>query len=109
MNEYGTRSFTVADEMVYFSNDEDQQVYRQRPGTLPIAITPEGDFRYGSKVVDKRRGRIICIRENHTDHGEDYPLSKIVAVDIEGLGETQVLLADNDFHSSPCISCKRWS
>ena len=104
MNEYGTRSFVVADEVIYFSNDEDQHVYRQRPGTLPVAITPEADFRYGSKVVDKRRGRIICIRENHTDPDEDHPLSEIVALDIEGREEPLVLLADNDFHSSPCIS-----
>ena len=104
VNEYGARSFTVADGVVYFSNNDDQRVYRQRPGELPVAITPVGDFRYGSKVVDRRRGRIICIREDHTGSDEDHPLTEIVALDIEGLDEPRILLTDNDFHSSPCLS-----
>ena len=104
VNEYGARSYTVANRVVYFSNNSDQRVYRQRPGEAPVPITPETDFRYGSKVVDQGHGRIICTRENHTDPDEDHPLSEIVALDIEGLCEPQVLLADNDFHSSPCLS-----
>ena len=104
VNEYGTRSYTVADGVVYFSNSADQRVYRQVPGTDPVPITPEGEFRYGSKVFDRRLGRIICIRENHTDPDEDHPLSEIVTLDLEGLVEPEVLLADNDFHSSPSIS-----
>ena len=104
VNEYGARSFTVADGVVYFSNDGDQRVYRQNPGELPVPITPEGDFRYGSKVVDRVHGRIICIRENHSDPDEEHPLSEIVALDTQGFDEPWVLLADNDFHSSPCLS-----
>ena len=104
VNEYGARSFTVADGVVYFSNEADQRVYRQRSGELPVAITPVGDFRYGSKVVDTRLGQIICIREDHTDPDEDHPLTEIVALDIEGLGKPRTLLTDNDFHSSPCLS-----
>ena len=104
VNEYGTRSFTVSGGVVYFSNSEDQRVYRQRPGEQPVAITPEGDFRYGSKVLDRGRARIICIRENHRDSDEDHPLSEIVALDANGADEPQVLLSDNDFHSSPCLS-----
>ena len=104
VNEYGTRSYTVADGVVYFSNSADQRVYRQRPGETPAPITPVGEFRYGSKVFDRRLGRIICIRENHTDPDEDHPLSEIVSLDLEGLSDPEALLADNDFHSSPSIS-----
>ena len=104
VNEYGTRSFTVADGVVYFSNHPDQRVYRQRPGDEPVAITPPGGFRYGSKVYHARLDRIICIRENHTDPDEDHPLSEIVSIEVAGASDPKVLLADNDFHSSPCIS-----
>ena len=104
VNEYGTRSFAVSDRVVYFSNYADQRVYRQRPGEGPVPITPKGDFRYGSKLVDRERGRIICIRENHSDPDEEHPRSEIVALDIEDRCEPRVLLADNDFHSSPCLS-----
>ena len=104
VNEYGTRSFAVSEGVVYFSNSDDQRVYRQRPGEDPVPITPDGDFRYGSKVVDKSRNRIICIREDHTDPDNDHPISEIVALDIDAVSEPRVLLTDNDFHSSPCIS-----
>ena len=104
VNEYGTRSYTVADGVVYFSNHEDQRVYRHRPGETPLPITPEGNFRYGSKLMHRGLGRIICIRENHTDPDEEHPISEIVAIDVDGLGDPEVLLADNDFHSSPCLS-----
>ena len=104
VNEYGARSFAVATGVVYFSNSWDQRIYRQRPGEEPVPITPEGDFRYGSMVVDERLGRIICIRENHSDPDAEHPASEIVAIDIHGERDTDVLLADNDFHNSPAIS-----
>ena len=104
VNEYGARSFTVANGVVFFSNNSDQRVYRHRRGERPVPITPKGSFRYGSKVFHEGDGRIYCIRENHSDPEEEHPLSEIVALDSEGKAEPQVLLADNDFHSSPCIS-----
>ncbi len=104
VNEYGTRSFTVSNGVVFFSNYHDQRVYRQRPGEPPFPITPEGSFRYGSKVYSERLGRIICIRENHSAPDEDHPTSELVALDVEDGGEPLVLLADTDFHGSPSIS-----
>ncbi len=104
VNEYGTRSFTVADGVVYFSNHEDQRVYRHKLGEAPAPITPEGSFRYGSKVFHPGQDRIVCIRENHSDPDDEHPISEIVAIDPQGLVEPIALLADSDFHSSPCIS-----
>ena len=104
VNEYGTRGFSVANEVVYFSNQTDQRVYRQRPGEAPVPITPEGDYRYGSMVWNELLGQIICIREDHTDLDEDHPASEIVTIDAASGGEPKVLLADNDFHNSPCLS-----
>ena len=66
VNEYGTRSYTVADGVVFFSNHADQRVYRQDPGAHPFPITPAGSFRYGSKIFHEHLQRIICIRENHS-------------------------------------------
>ena len=104
VNEYGTRSFTVAEGVVYFSNFEDQRVYRHRPGEEPAPITLEGNFRYGSKVWNRNAGRIICIRENHSGTDLEHPVSELVTLDATGEAEPLVLLSDNDFHSSPCIS-----
>ncbi|MDE2939482.1 MAG: prolyl oligopeptidase family serine peptidase [Chloroflexota bacterium] len=104
VNEYGARSFTVADGVVYFSNFADQRVYRHRPGEDPVPITPEGNFRYGSKVWNKNPGRIVCVRENHSGIEEEHPVSELVTLGIDGQTEPLALVSDNDFHSSPCIS-----
>ena len=58
LHEYGTRDFIVAEGTAYFTRFADQRVYRQRPEVAPVAMTPEGDLRYGSKVFDGKRRRI---------------------------------------------------
>ncbi len=106
VHEYGGGSFVVADGTVYFSNFADQRLYRQDPGAEPRPITPEVDLRYADGVVDHRRGRIICIREDHTDPDRE-PVNAIVGLDLagnEGNDGGQVLVSGNDFYSSPCLS-----
>ena len=104
VNEYGARGFTVAGGTIFFSNAADHRVYRQVSGGAPVPITPEGDFRYGSKVLHPGHDRLVCIRENHSDPEADHPLSEIVSLDTAGRRDPRVLLTDNDFHSSPCVS-----
>src|SRR5207249_4641317 len=69
VHEYGGGAFTVADGVVYFANDEDQQLYRQRPGSPPERLTTQSGLRYADAVVDRRRSRIVCVREDHTEPG----------------------------------------
>jgi dipeptidyl aminopeptidase/acylaminoacyl peptidase len=102
VHEYGTRGYTVAEGIVYFSNFEDQRLYRQAPGKDPVAITPEGGARYGGMLFDRQRGRIICVREDHTTDDEQA-VNEIVAVDAGG-GGIEVLVSGNDFYSSPRLS-----
>jgi len=108
VHEYGGGSFVVADGTVYFSNFADQRLYRQDPGAKPRPITPEVDLRYADGVVDHRRRRIICIREDHTDPDRE-PVDAIVilGLDLAGNGGSdggQVLVSGNDFYSSPRLS-----
>ncbi|MBL7062869.1 MAG: S9 family peptidase [Anaerolineae bacterium] len=108
VHEYGGGSFVVADGTVYFSNFADQRLYRQDPGAEPRPITPEVDLRYADGVVDHRRGRVICIREDHTDPDRE-PVNAIVILGLDladnGGGDGgQVLVSGNDFYSSPRLS-----
>ena len=48
----------------------------------PEPITAEGAMRYADPVLDERRNRLICIREDHTPAGE--PKHTIVAVHLDG-------------------------
>jgi dipeptidyl aminopeptidase/acylaminoacyl peptidase len=103
VHEYGGGDFVVADGTVYFSNFADQRLYRQDPGTDPRPITPEVNLRYADGTVDHRRGRMICVSEDHTDPGREA-VNAIVSLDLEGDDGSQVLVSGNDFYSSPHLS-----
>ena len=66
VHEYGGGAYTVADGTIYFSNFADQRVYKQHLGSNPMPITPAGSYRYADYVFDKRHGRLVCVREDHT-------------------------------------------
>ena len=102
VHEYGGGAFLVANGVVYFSNFADQRLYRQEDGGVPVAITPETPLRYADGVFDGDRGRIICVREDHSGDGE--PVNAIVAVDASGEGPQQVLYSGSDFCAAPRLS-----
>ena len=102
VHEYGGGAFVVADGVVFFSNFADQRLYRQGPGMEPRAITPELPMRYADGVFDGHRGRIICVREDHSGDGE--PVNAIVAVDAEGANPQVTLFAGSDFCAAPRVS-----
>jgi dipeptidyl aminopeptidase/acylaminoacyl peptidase len=103
VHEYGG-AYMVDDGTVYFSNDADQRLYRQERGEEPQPITPERAFLYADAVMDKQRGRLICVREDHTVEAREA-VNTLVAVNVDGDEEGgQILLAGNDFYSSPRIS-----
>ncbi|UCC75534.1 MAG: S9 family peptidase, partial [Anaerolineales bacterium] len=100
VHEYGGAPFAVSRGTVYFSNFADQRLYRQDMGGEPRPITPEKDLRYGDAVLDHRRKRIICVREDHTVAGHEA-VNALVALELPKGGEGQVLVSGNDFYSSP--------
>ena len=102
VHEYGGGAFLVADGVVFFSNFADQRMYRQDPGRAPRAITPEAPLRYADGVFDARRGRIICVREDHSGGGE--AVNAIVAVDAEGANPQELLYAGSDFCAAPRLN-----
>ena len=103
VHEYGGGAFWVADGAVYFSNFDDQRLYRQDPGDAPHAITPEGGLRYADALLDTARARLICVCEDHTNADEE-PVNSLVSLDPAGAGAPKVLVSGNDFYSSPRLS-----
>ncbi len=102
VHEYGGGAFLVADGVVFFSNFADQRMCRQDPGVPPRAITPEAELRYADAILDGGRGRIICVREDHTGDGE--AVNAIVSVDIDGVNAQEVLYSGSDFCAAPRLS-----
>jgi dipeptidyl aminopeptidase/acylaminoacyl peptidase len=110
VHEYGGGAFAVQDGTVYFSNFADQRLYRQEAGQdtgqSPRPITPmaapAGALRYADGVIDRRRGRLICVHEDHTHQGQ--AINTLASVDLSGARAPQRLVSGNDFYSTPRLS-----
>jgi hypothetical protein len=109
VHEYGGGSYVVHRGTVFFSNFADQRLYRvDRPepgGTLtPVPMTPEGRWHFADAAVDAARGRLICVREDHTVEGREC-VNTLVAVAVDGSsGAGRVLAEGYDFYASPRLS-----
>jgi len=103
VHEYGGGDYVVHNGTVYFSNFQDQRLYRTNGDSLPEPITAEAEVRYADGCIDASRNRLICIREDHRGTGE--AVNTIVAVPFDGSSDTgELLIQGNDFYSSPKLS-----
>ena len=104
VHEYGGLCFWVSDGVTLFSDFGDGRVYRQGADGDAAAITPAGvDLRYADGMIDRARNRLICVREDHRESDQDCA-NAIVALDVGGLGEGEVLVSGADFYGSPTLS-----
>ncbi len=105
VHEYGGGAYAVDGGTVFFSNFSDQRLYRQDPGRPPRPITPAAPLRYADGIVDRPRGRLICVREDHTVAGREA-VNTFVSLPLDGDGTDggQVLVGGNDFYASPRLS-----
>ena len=106
VHEYGGGAYFVHGSTIFFSNYEDQRLYRQEgPGATPRPITPEpkqrGALRYADGRVTRDGQLIVCVRELH---GDGEPANEIVALLTDGSSEPVVVVSGSDFYSSPRIS-----
>lgn len=104
VHEYGGGDYLVSNRTVYFSNFSDQRLYVQTGNEPPFPITPAGDMRYASPVLDATRKRLICVREDHTDPKREA-INTIVAVNLDGSnGSGDILVSGKDFFGTAKVS-----
>lgn len=86
VHEYGGGAFTIGTDptdanstIAIFSNFKDQRIYKQRVDAsqqshAPVCLTPESEahpsepaavYRFADGVIDAKRNRYICVREDH--------------------------------------------
>lgn len=94
--EYSGLSFLVCDGTVYFTEYSDQQVYVAEPGQSPRQITNEKENRFADFCLDKKRRRLLAVREVLS-----MPESKnsICAIDL-ATGKVEDLVTGADFYKS---------
>lgn len=102
VHEYGGRAYVAHAGVVYFSNFSDQRLYRASASSL-VPLTPEGHWFYADPVVDARRRRLVCVREDHTGSGEAVTTLVGIPVDTPGSAGT-VIASGYDFYSTPRVS-----
>lgn len=103
-HEYGGGDYVVSNGTVYFSNFADQRLYKQVGPGEPQALTPVADVRYADACLDQTRGRLVCVREDHTVHNAEA-VNSIVSLSVDANDDCGLVLTHgNDFYSSPRVS-----
>jgi dipeptidyl aminopeptidase/acylaminoacyl peptidase len=102
VHEYGGGAFLASAGIVYFSNLEDQRIWKISLDRMPSAVTGGRDLRFADFAHDHRRNRLIAVCEDHSDAGVGIT-NRIVQVDL-GSGQVRALVEGADFYSTPRIS-----
>src|SRR5687767_4410176 len=104
VHEYGGAAFIVARGVIYYSEFADHRLYRLRPGHAPEPLTPPGESFYADCCVDPSRGRLVCVREDHTQHvgspaqTDREAVTTLVSLSLDGPPhEGQTVASGHDF------------
>jgi dipeptidyl aminopeptidase/acylaminoacyl peptidase len=105
VHEYGGGSYSIHGATVFFSNFEDQRLYRQELAGEPVAITPTPSqpaaLRYADGRVTPDGDTLFCIRERHD--GREV-VNEIVSLPADGSADPVVVASGADFFASPRTS-----
>ena len=104
VHEYGGGAYLVSKSFIYYSNFADQRIYRIVGSGAPDPITPEGKWFYADGVIDQRRQRLLCVREDHSRDGHE-PITTLVSIRVDGEPNAgEVIAAGYDFYSTPRLN-----
>ena len=114
VHEYGGLPYAFTDDCVFYCNFHDQAVLKQPFDqhsfeTGPAVVLSPGSsiksdlLRYADFVLDLKRNRLICVREDYRLDDKE-PVNALVAIDIDAGGEGEVLFSGSDFVASPVLS-----
>jgi dipeptidyl aminopeptidase/acylaminoacyl peptidase len=106
VHEYGGGSFAVHDGVVFFTNFDDQRLYRQEdPGVEPHPIVPEpptpSAYRYADLRVFRDGRSLICVRERHEAEGV---VNELVVLPTDGSGEPVTVASGRGFYACARLS-----
>ncbi len=107
VHEYGGAAFLADGDVLVVSDFATGRLLRVADDRTATPMTPEGPFRFADLALDRGRGRLIAVREDHTGPGE--ALNALVAIPLDGSGAAaegaiEVLVEGSDFVSSPRVA-----
>ncbi len=98
--EYGGGAFCLTDDGLAFVNEADQQIYWQRLGAVPEALSRQFDCRFGDLHFDPLAKAIVAVEESHGAGQVTHRLVSIALAD----GARLVLAEGCDFYAGPAVS-----
>ncbi|MEO5965387.1 MAG: hypothetical protein ABIR11_07980, partial [Candidatus Limnocylindrales bacterium] len=107
VHEYGGGSYVVGDGRVVASSTADGRLWRIDPDGLsePVAITPDGPYRYADMRFHPRAERLYAVRETHDVERDRDPalvVNEIVVIALDGTdGPGRALCTGPDFVAAP--------
>ncbi|HUF96562.1 MAG TPA: prolyl oligopeptidase family serine peptidase [Ilumatobacter sp.] len=105
VHEYGGGAWWAADGVLYYVDDADQRLRRQRVGEPPVLLTPEPlqpkSLRYADGRVTPDGNWYVCVRERFIDH---VVLNELVAIATDGSMNVHRIAGGADFYASPRVS-----
>lgn len=109
VHEYGGLCFVVSEKATYFSNFEDQRLYRVVAGQKPEAITENPEVarsvRFAAPVLAPGGDLLYAVRERHPQPDDPARVvNDVVAIKPDGSFETTVLAEGSDFYSHLAVA-----
>jgi dipeptidyl aminopeptidase/acylaminoacyl peptidase len=99
VHEYGGGSYFVHNNIVFFVNDSDQDIYCVKDNQIE-RVTTSGKSRFADFVYDASHHRLIAICETHEGNSV---INSIVSIDV-GNGDITTVVQGNDFYASPRLN-----
>ena len=99
VHEYGGVAYCTSDDIVYFVNGDDQNLYAQPiddPNSVTQITMSDVNERFADPIYDPNGHRLICVRERHFADRE--AVNDLVAVDVQD-GQIAPLHQGHDFYA----------
>ena len=112
VHEYGGGAFLVTNDVIFFINADDQQIWSidHRPGVgqplpIPRQITHAPAWCFADLCYDISRNRLICVGEHHSRDGS-HPENLLVSIELGDGDKPKIipLIKGSDFYASPRLS-----
>jgi hypothetical protein len=104
-------NFELYLKRVYKVSTSNRGADKSASSPQPVQLTPNNEFfakdclyRFADGVMDFKRNRLICIREDHTDPSPLGVVNCLVGLSLDGSGSIEILASGNDFYSCPRLS-----
>jgi dipeptidyl aminopeptidase/acylaminoacyl peptidase len=103
VHEYGGGSYCIDHELIFFINDNDQEIYCINKNQIN-RVTRSEKKRFADISYDRRHNRLIAICESHTQSDNNKVVTNsIVSIDAD-TGVLTTLQTGGDFYASPRLN-----